>query len=784
MRMDGKQARDLCVHLLWAESEDEIVDILEQYGYWQNTDAWQMLGNNENNFSIVGNQQSNPAAAMVEKFVNSVDAVLMRECYRDGLDPEGPEAPQSIAEALERYFGVRKGNLADLSASRRAELAANIGFVATGRKRTPNYTVFDWGEGQTPNRMPFTLLSLARSNKLRIPFVQGKFNMGGTGVLQFCGDKNFQLIISRRDPWIADPADPTAGFWGFTIVRRQAPDAGRRSSMYTYLAPGGEVPRFTAETIQLPDPANGGQQLPALEWGTIIKMYEYEMTGLKTNILFDFYNQASLLLPRVGLPIRFYERRGYSGHSFEATMSGLHVRLEEDTRDNLESGFPTHFEFKVSGETMRATLFAFKKGGADKYRKREGILFTINGQTHGVIRNDFFARKAVGMAYLSDSLLVIVECDGIGARTREDLFMNSRDRLRSGDLRQAIEGELQDILRSHPGLRELRERRRREEIENRLADSRPLKNVLNDILKKSPALTALFITGADLSNPFRSKLVGEQESFEGKPHPSYFTLKRGDEFKKVHINLRFRAQFETDVVNDYFGRDRYPGRFTLLVNGQPTQDYVLNLWNGIANLTVRLPDGVQEGDALCYECWVEDDTLIEPFYNSFTCEVIGPHTTTGSSSTERKPPAGKDQGDRQKPEELSMPQVIEVREEEWEEFGFDKLSALQIKDTGEEGYDFFINMDNLYLRTEIKAARDAEPRLLEARFKYALVLIGLSLLREQDVFSSNGQGAEPIEKQIYRITSMIAPVLLPMIDALGDLVIDDAESIPVGFAEL
>jgi|SRR6516164_1026093 hypothetical protein len=40
------------------------------------------------------------------------------------------------------------------------------------------FTVSDNGEGQTPDKMPYTLLSLDRSNKLRVPFVQGKFNMG------------------------------------------------------------------------------------------------------------------------------------------------------------------------------------------------------------------------------------------------------------------------------------------------------------------------------------------------------------------------------------------------------------------------------------------------------------------------------------------------------------------------------------------------------------------------------------------------------------------------------
>ena len=79
--------------------------------------------------------------------------------------------------------------------------------------------------------MPDTFLSLSKSNKLRIPFVQGKFNMGGTGVFQFSGRNNLQLIVSKRDPEIAKfEQDETKDCWGFTIVRREDPKEGRRSS--------------------------------------------------------------------------------------------------------------------------------------------------------------------------------------------------------------------------------------------------------------------------------------------------------------------------------------------------------------------------------------------------------------------------------------------------------------------------------------------------------------------------------------------------------------------------
>lgn len=45
---------------------------------------------------IVSNQQSSAVVALVEKLVNSIDAVLTAECFRRGIDPKSPYAPKSM----------------------------------------------------------------------------------------------------------------------------------------------------------------------------------------------------------------------------------------------------------------------------------------------------------------------------------------------------------------------------------------------------------------------------------------------------------------------------------------------------------------------------------------------------------------------------------------------------------------------------------------------------------------------------------------------------------------
>src|ERR1039458_3041919 len=203
----------------------------------------------------------------------------------------------TVAALCPKQWAIRLVDLAFEDNDKRREVARGITLSATGMKvqdGDPCITIADLGEGQTPRKFPDTFLSLEKSNKLRIPFVQGKFNMGGTGVLEFCGHKNLQLILSRRSPRILNGnfAHPTDDEWGFTIVRREDPSGNRRSSSYTFLAPvgadevqqKGEVLTFSSDSMPIfPDGANPYAR--EVESGSLIKLYEYQMPGHRSHVL-------------------------------------------------------------------------------------------------------------------------------------------------------------------------------------------------------------------------------------------------------------------------------------------------------------------------------------------------------------------------------------------------------------------------------------------------------------------------------------------------------------------
>jgi len=769
----------LCDRLIKSESEIEVIKLLKQYGYWDNPENWKYYGDVENNFATIGNQQSLPESALVEKLINTVDAVFMRECYKEGIDPESEKAPQSIVEAQERYFKIRKGSLWDISTGKRTEIAQNIAFVASGEKRNPCYSIIDLGEGQTPKKMPDTFLSLARSNKMRIPFVQGKFNMGGTGVLQFSGTHNLQLIVSKRNPNSSyEKNDQTRDKWGFTIVRRENPSDNRKSSSYTYLVVNNKIPIFERESLRILPGKYPQLYKDEMKWGTYVKLYEYQIPGYRTNILLDLYNRICLLVPRIALPIRFYERRkGYSAHSYETTMAGLEVRLNEDKRGNLENGFPSSCSISILGEKMTCQIYAFKKGQSEKYRKDEGVIFSINGQTHGYLTKRFFSRKSVNLGYISNSILVSVDCSNIDGRTREDLFMNSRDRLREGDLKQEIENELELILKNHQGLNELKTRRRQEDLHAKLADSKPLQEIVDDLVKKSPSFASLLFPGTRVSNPFDLRKVKTQKNYIGKEYPTFFKIKQKG-IKKCPINRRCIILFETDADNDYFERNAFPGDFKFFgVNGD-ISDYSLHLWNGLATLTFKLPYQSKVGSRYDYLTQVNDEMRFEPFENTFSVEVakeIDDSTKIRKQKKKRKPPSEENGKEREKPLKLSLPNVIEVTSEEWDYYGFDQYTALLVKDSGGvEGYDFYINMDNSFLLTEIKANPNYEPKITSEKYQVGLILIGMALLFDQDKEKGkyHSENEPTIEEQIEQVTRLLSRILIPMITHLGELEIE------------
>ena len=182
---------DIFKTLYTATTEEEVDKrILANRETLGNPNNWHPLDNNESNFGVIENQQSSPIAAIVEKLTNSIDALLMRKCYEAGIDPKSPQAPRTMEEAIKQFF--RSDHESWHLTSFRQKQAEEIQIHADGPRMNTSLIIYDNGDGQHPEDFESTFLSLLRGNKNEIPFGQGKYNMGGTGAIVFCGKKRYE----------------------------------------------------------------------------------------------------------------------------------------------------------------------------------------------------------------------------------------------------------------------------------------------------------------------------------------------------------------------------------------------------------------------------------------------------------------------------------------------------------------------------------------------------------------------------------------------------------------
>ena len=744
--------------LLKAEDETEVDAILSDQGYLVDDESlWSSLGKIENNFSIVSNQQADPTGALVDKLINGIDAILMAGCFSQKVSPESTGAPKSMAGAVERFFGVREGRLDSIDARERTALAEkfDLRLVAVGSKESPCYLLIDKGEGQTPAMFPDTFLSLSQSNKLRIPFVQGKFNAGGTGVLQFCGTKNYQLIASKRHPQAPrKEGDSTANLWGFTLVRRLPAAKGRRSSMYVYLAPQGQVLTFDAAAISvLPgDAVLKHAPVPydrPLEYGTCVKLYNYNWRA-KSAATTDARYELERYLHAPSLPFRVTEtRRDYQANYYSATLSGVWTTVADaNAATRVEPGFPATAEMNVEGVGGLPYRIVVWGEEVNNRHVPNGVFFAVNGQVHGRLPQEF-TRSSLGFDYLRRHLLVSVDCTQMDESAREDFFMASRDRIRQNEAYKAVVSQLRDELRNHPGLKVLNATRRKKEIEKALDSERSSVEAFQHLLRSDPSLAGLFSSGIQLVT---STGPGEPPKFKGRRFPTYFRLSKEPKeglTKHCPINRTVRAEFETDAVNDYFTRTDSPGSITF---DPPGVCQHWHLWNGRLLATLRPPAGADIGDRVRVRVAMSDVENVMrggPFEAKFQMVVDKAiDRVPGPGGAKNDKPAAH--GDNGKVPQLAVPNIREVSKDKWGSMDppFSDKDSLRVRQDGEGGYDFYLNVDNSFLLTELSRSSDIEKALIKYWFKYGLTLCGLGMLQQYRTEHTNGRGeTEPAEAE-------------------------------------
>jgi hypothetical protein len=179
----SRASEELAQELLFEKNtEQEVAELVHSEFEGVPDVEWVALGDEPNNYSIVENQQAEPMAALTELITNSIDAVILKNFFqRYGESFSGDEFT-SMGEAANELV---------------EEEESEISLTARGEKNGPfSLTVYDNGQGQPRNRFEKTFLNVLTPGRLKqkFDFLQGRYGMGSTGVLPFCGDRGYKLI--------------------------------------------------------------------------------------------------------------------------------------------------------------------------------------------------------------------------------------------------------------------------------------------------------------------------------------------------------------------------------------------------------------------------------------------------------------------------------------------------------------------------------------------------------------------------------------------------------------
>lgn len=563
--------RNLFVDLYYAQNEREVDIVLEKNDLIFDDGNWYPFGENESFFGVIENQQASPIPALIEKITNSIDAILTRKCLENGIDPESSSAPKSMEEAITKFFPNH--TQWDLSSFRKAQ-SENIQIIADGPRMDTSLIIYDDGEGQHPEDFEKTFLSLLRGNKNKIKFVQGKYNMGGSGAIVFCGKKRYHLIASKK-------YDKTGNF-GYTLIRKHPFTKEEReikkNTWYEYFKIDGKIPSFDIDELDL------GLYNRKFTTGSILKLYSYELpSGSRSVISRDLNQSINEYLFEPALPIFTIDKkeRYPDDRNLERDLYGLKRRLQEEKNKYVEKYFLETTNIKGAGN-LAITTYVFKAkidGKSAKtskesinrefFKNNMAVIFSVNGQVHGSLTSEFITRS-LKMGLLRDYLLIHVDCTELDTEFRNELFMASRDRLKQGEetnlLRQTVAKTLQKSE-----LKEIFKRRKdtlsfggedKSELLKSFTKNLPLKNELMHLLSKTFKLEE---TSHDKKKKEKNKTKKKvEEEFKPERFPSYFRFSKDGANEKPMIKIpeggEKTIKFNTDVEDEYFVRVEEPGQ--------------------------------------------------------------------------------------------------------------------------------------------------------------------------------------------------------------------------------
>lgn len=725
--------KKFCLDCFAAKSEVELHEIVINSGF-NDAKNWRPYGGSKNNATAFDNQQDSAEGALAEKIVDSHDAVLTRKCIEQCIVPENsndPRRPKTMEEAVKMFFGVNGLEWDQIPEKDRRDLSNNVQVMADGDKEDTNITIVDCGEGQNPQSFPLTFLSLGRGNKLKIPFTQGKYCFGSTGALRFCGQMNYELIVSRRNTAMND-AD---GLIGFTLVRRHilSPDEELTQKMnwFEYLVIDDKIPSFKADSLDL-----GLYNGNLFYSGSVVRLYSYQLSS-RSNIQFDLWRELNKLFFVPALPILIHEKRELSKERMLNTSTKvMYGNMARITKEKQKVKLAKQLILEgFWGYAIPAKVYVFDRSiNKNEFIRNRPLDYILNGQVHAS-EGTSFVTESLNYYNLNQYLYVCVDLSSVGTSVRQGLFMASRDRIRKGTMYyRDLKNRLIEVLKNDEDLIRLDEEYKGLSLSATRDDNKIANNIFMQ-LNKVTFLKKLFLRSNNAKDQGNKTFMRTlrpskvEQPKELKEYPTFLRL-HNDVNEPSEIKIPIESSktivLDTDVNNDFFNNNI--GKIEMAVNTgidnwveMDQQDKVKllsrSLHNGHLQLCIKTTKSAQVGECISLTVALVWSSHIIRISNPIQIEII-----------ERKEAS---RGGIKPSISFKPPELICVHKDkngEWPEFGLNDESVVKLK-LGRDGFveRVIINMDSNALQNELKRKNSNAERIIQ-KYKEDVYLDALLLL--------------------------------------------------------
>ncbi len=752
-------SKELCLRIMCAESEHAVSTIIDDVPELSDPANWHPIDGRNTNFNVVTNQASTGSKALTELCTNMVDALLLKHAYMAGIDPTGPGAPKSVTDAvrdLVQLKGARSGVLAEVDDEKYLQQFAEENLVigvtgSTRRGESLCFTFTDNGEGQHPEDFEDTFLSLSKGNKSNIPFVQGKYNMGSSGVLTYCGSRWYKLIASRRYD--------ASGNWGWTLVRRRP---GRGMPVAEYFKPSDGIPSFAAAGLRpmsfQDGPQKGRQdEKVSVTTGTVVKLFDYQMESASDfRYVREAVNQnlVSTVLPfrlmdytvrpqRSGRRAQGVDERSLYGMEFillhrygrETSRSGDDEPMDEPGSEHHIGGIE-HPD--LGGISVRAIVLRKLPAWLHYRRNTARVFHIVNGQVQFTENRGYLSANCK-LPGLKDRVVVIVDASNLSETAHNDVWKGDREKIRATGMGQLYREHVTDVIATSTFLKDLQRQIAREETEQIAERSRV--DLFQSLVDNDPSIAQL-LPGGDLVRMPGGISRGnvEPEEWKGKYRPSFLELvgkQIKDNGAEIAVDGTRSVTFKTDAANDYLNRPDNRGRMLIIPGLGSKCSYTHTLRNG--NLTVKfraLENRVEPGDELAFYVALSDDAMPEPVSDQLRLRIVETRKTNRGGGKKSKRSGDEPDGDNETEQRTLPPskwltydgRLIDDDETEQWPPDFTEYDGGKVEDLGEGTRLYFINYDNAHFRRVLNSERnEIDKKVVTEQYRMAMLVLMLGV---------------------------------------------------------